>query len=191
KTIFVNKNQYEAGEITEDILFHELVHARQNHSLDILFIELLKTISWFNPLLYLYKTAIQLNHEYIADDKVLASGTDIADYQTLLLQTRTSKTENYLSTSFNFKTTKKRFKMMAKNDITSRSYLKFALIIPLFLVLGVTFGCNPMSHQKHQQKQPTQQNKVIYLKMVNSNTVKIDGKTIPFSNAEAVLTNIY
>src|SRR5699024_666900 len=53
------------------------------------------------------------------------------------------------------------------------------------------FGCNPMSHQKHQQKQPTQQNKVIYLKMVNSNTVKIDGKTIPFSNAEAVLTNIY
>src|SRR5699024_9300544 len=72
-----------------------------------------------------------------------------------------------------------------------RSYLKIALIIPIFLILGVTFGCNPMSNQKHQQKQPTQQNKVIYLKMVNSNTVKIDGKTIPFSNAEAVLTNIY
>ena len=46
------------------ILKHELVHAKQLHSLDILFMELLKIIFWFNPILYLYHNRIVALHEF-------------------------------------------------------------------------------------------------------------------------------
>lgn len=191
KTIFVNKNQYETGVIPEDILLHEFIHARQNHSLDILFVEILKALSWFNPLIYLYKTAIQLNHEYIADEKVLSNGTDIVDYQALLLKMRTNKPVHYLSTRFNFKSTKKRFQMMTLKNITYHSYLKIALIIPVSLILGITFGCNPTQSHRDQQNLTDQQNKTINLEIVNPTTIRLDGKTMPLSNFKTASLNLF
>lgn len=84
RTIFVNRRQYERGEIKPEILQHEYTHARQLHSLDILFVELLKTVMWFNPVLYFYKKAMLLNHEFIADEAVLSAGGHIKKYQQLL-----------------------------------------------------------------------------------------------------------
>ncbi len=175
ETIFVNQEQYENGKIGEEVLIHELTHARQNHSLDILIIEILKTIFWFNPILYFYKTAIQLNHEFIADDRVLSGGADIADYQALLLRIRTVKPARYLSTSLNFKITKKRFKMMTQNSSTCRSSLKAAAIIPFFLILGITFGCEPTSLEENYQTQN------ITLELVDSETIKLNGESLSTS----------
>jgi bla regulator protein blaR1 len=50
---------------------HELAHISQRHSLDILFIELITIVAWINPLLYLYRKSIQLNHEFLADEFVV------------------------------------------------------------------------------------------------------------------------
>lgn len=175
KTIFVNKAQYENKEINEEVMIHELIHAKQNHSLDILTIEILKTICWFNPILYFYKKAIQVNHEYIADDKVLSSGTDIADYQTLLLKMRSADSAHYLSTSLNFNITKKRFKMMTLNQLTYRSYLKIALIIPFFISLGITLGCEPAGMEQNSQAEQ------INLELIDNEIIKLNGKTVSAS----------
>ena len=51
--IFINEKEYEARTIEKELFTHELTHVRQKHTLDILFIEILKIIFWFNPLLYL------------------------------------------------------------------------------------------------------------------------------------------
>ncbi|MCH2450172.1 MAG: hypothetical protein MK198_08495 [Gracilimonas sp.] len=72
--IFLEKKQFESGGIEPEILDHEITHIRQLHSLDVLFAESLKVIFWFNPLMYLYKHAIQLNHEFLADESVVNSG---------------------------------------------------------------------------------------------------------------------
>jgi beta-lactamase regulating signal transducer with metallopeptidase domain len=175
KTIFVNEDQYKKGAISDEVMIHELIHARQNHSLDILIAETLKTISWFNPVLYFYKTAMQVNHEYIADDKVLSKGADIADYQRLLLNMRTDKSARYLSTGLNFNITKKRFKMMTLKDSTYRSSLKTALIIPFFLVLGITFGCEPASMEKDNKIEK------ISVEIADAKTIKINGETVSAS----------
>ncbi|SHF90630.1 Signal transducer regulating beta-lactamase production, contains metallopeptidase domain [Fodinibius roseus] len=185
KTIFVNKKQYENKEISEEVMIHELIHAEQNHSLDIIIVEILKTICWFNPVLYFYKKAIQVNHEYIADDKVLSNGADIADYQTLLLKMRTAKSAHYLSTSLNFNITKKRFQMMTLNHSTARSSLKLALIIPFFVLLGITFGCEPASMESDNQVED-----IVSLEIVDAETIKLNGETVSASQFESVFADL-
>ena len=184
KTIFVNKEQYENKEINEEVMIHELIHAEQNHSLDILIIEILKTICWFNPILYFYKKTIQINHEYIADDKVLSSGMDIADYQTLLLKMRSANSAHYLSTSLNFNVTKKRFKMMTLNHSTYRSYLKIALIIPFFAILGITLGCEPANMEQNRQAEQ------INLELIDNETIKLNGKIVLASEFGAAFSDL-
>ena len=71
KYIFINKDEYENGNIEEYILLHETVHIQQKHSLDILLIELLQIFFCFNPFLFLYKEFIKTNHEFIADAYVV------------------------------------------------------------------------------------------------------------------------
>ena len=69
--IFLSHDDYHAGVIEKEILQHELTHVKQKHSYDILFIEFLIALFWFNPFLYLYRKSIKLNHEYLADDAVI------------------------------------------------------------------------------------------------------------------------
>ena len=58
--IFINRN-YKC--LTDnDILQikkHEIIHAKQWHTLDILFVELISVIFWFNPLIYYTKSKLQ------------------------------------------------------------------------------------------------------------------------------------
>lgn len=65
KWIVINRNDYENH--FDAILRHEMVHTQQRHSLDILLIEIIRTIFWFNPVLLLYKRSLQEIHEYLAD----------------------------------------------------------------------------------------------------------------------------
>ncbi|MGN7889394.1 TonB family protein [Dyadobacter sp. 22481] len=65
KWIVINRNDYENH--FDAILRHEMVHTQQRHSLDILLIEILRTVFWFHPVLLLYKRSLQEIHEYLAD----------------------------------------------------------------------------------------------------------------------------
>ncbi|MCE7063447.1 M56 family metallopeptidase [Dyadobacter sp. CY343] len=67
KWIVINRNDYESH--FDDILCHEMVHTRQWHSADILFLEIMKVLFWFNPILLLYKRDLQEVHEFLADSK--------------------------------------------------------------------------------------------------------------------------
>ncbi|GAB3170288.1 M56 family metallopeptidase [Telluribacter humicola] len=67
KWIVVNPNDYENH--LDTILNHELVHVRQRHSLDVLLVEVLRVLFWFNPVLLLYKRSLQQVHEYLADQQ--------------------------------------------------------------------------------------------------------------------------
>lgn len=66
KWIVVNRNDYENH--FDAILRHEMVHTSQGHSFDILFVEILRSIFWFNPVLIWYKNSLQEVHEYLADE---------------------------------------------------------------------------------------------------------------------------
>ncbi|MGY6742291.1 MAG: M56 family metallopeptidase [Cecembia sp.] len=138
--LFVSRSQYQALGIEPEILEHELAHIQQKHSWDILFVEVLKCIFWFNPLLILYKKAIQLNHEFLADEHVLRKFENRVSYQYLLLN-KVSDIFGYhaMSSAFNFRITKRRLIMMGKVSHPMRlTFLKlgsFFLAMLLFFTL--------------------------------------------------------
>ena len=84
--IYINFEDYNNRNIEDELYTHELVHVNQKHTLDILFIEFLKGIFWFNPLFIFYKKAIQLNHEFLADEEIVKTYNNVPFYQNLLLQ---------------------------------------------------------------------------------------------------------
>lgn len=140
--VFLNKLEYEKGEIHESILVHEQTHIAQKHSYDILFIELVKCIFWFNFLLVFYKRAIQLNHEFLADDGALKNAESVMSYQYLLLQKSTESQGQFPSSNFNFSTTKARLIMMTKVASKRIIRAKQLAIIPIFALTILFFRKN-------------------------------------------------
>jgi len=135
-TVFVNMKEFNEGRIPGELLFHEFAHIVQRHSLDIVFIELLKVFFWFNPILAYYKKAILLNHEYLADEAVVRSESNLTTYTNILLNTSFRNSKTYLASSFNYSFTKKRLLMMTKKSFQKRAILKKIAVIPFFLVTG-------------------------------------------------------
>lgn len=116
--LFVPEAAYQRGEIEEELFTHELAHIRQRHSLDVLLIEGLLCLAWFNPLLYWCRHAMQLNHEFLADEAVNGSHRNVPQYQRLLLSKLTPAPLPLLASTLTFQTTKQRLLMMTKH--TSR-----------------------------------------------------------------------
>ena len=67
------------------VLRHEMVHARQAHSLDILLFRLVLSLFWFNPVLWLLEKKLRLTHEYLADAGAIEGNVHRAEYLETLL----------------------------------------------------------------------------------------------------------
>ena len=161
-TIFINKKNFENHTIESELFTHELTHVRQKHTLDIVFIEVLKTIFWFNPLLFFYKKAIQLNHEFLADEKVITSHNDISIYQKILLSKSIQPTNLYLTSNLtSFLKTKKRFIMMTKTTSTTTKFFKKVIVAPLFLGMFI-FGSSTTFAQETPVQKTEQSEELIY-----------------------------
>lgn len=130
-TIYMSRGDYENRDITPELFTHELAHVKQFHSIDILFIEMLKTIFWFNPLLYFYKKAIQLNHEFLADEKVINTTANTVYYQQLLLEKASVGKTFSIASNLNFSLTKKRFIMMTKTTNQTKGLLLKIAVLPV------------------------------------------------------------
>ncbi|MEO6347306.1 MAG: M56 family metallopeptidase [Aquaticitalea sp.] len=129
--IFLNKRKYEAQEIPQEVFIHEQTHARQKHSIDVLCIELLQVVFWFNPLLYLIKKDIKLNHEFLADQAVLKNGIQPSAYQTLLLAFSSDAQHVELANAINYSSIKKRFTVMKTHTSKQKIWLRSLLLLPL------------------------------------------------------------
>lgn len=129
--IFINKTAYENDRIEKELFTHELTHATQKHSLDVLIIELLQSVFWINPLFIFLKKAVQLNHEFLADENVINQHKNTSQYQHLLLNKAAWNNEYYLASNLNYSLTKKRLKMMTKQSSNTTVLLKKLTIIPV------------------------------------------------------------
>jgi len=145
--IFIYRSDYEKGRIKKELLIHEQVHCLEYHSVDILIIELVNIFLWFNPFLRLFRKAIQLNHEFLADNKVLSS-CELSEYQNTLLNLVFRNNSTYLASNFNYSLTKKRLIMMTKNNSSGKAIIRKIAAFHLFLILAITltFGQEIKQH---------------------------------------------
>jgi TonB family protein len=118
------------------IIRHEEVHAQQWHSADVLIIETVMIVNWFNPVVYLYRFAIKHIHEFIADRQALKAGTSKADYALLLLsQTFNSPVHHLVNPFFNHSLLKQRIMMLQKSNSQRIKLAKYGLSVPLFVLM--------------------------------------------------------
>lgn len=112
---------------------HEQTHMQQMHSLDVLFLELLGIVVWFNPVIYFYKQSIKNIHEYLADEEAARFQGDKTQYSMLLLSKAFNVDLNMLTNNFSSKSMiKKRIAMLHKEKSKKRGILKYGLFLPLF-----------------------------------------------------------
>ena len=140
KYIFANREDYEKQGIETEILLHETTHIQQAHSIDILLVELMKVFLWFNPLLFFYKKAIQLNHEFLADDAVINTCGNVTNYQYLLIKKASLPNHFLFTSSFNYSITKQRLKMITKSTSKTKALLITIAFVPLFATAIFTFS---------------------------------------------------
>ena len=138
--LFFNKRAYEKHLIPSEVFMHEQTHAKELHSLDILLIELLQVVFWFNPLLYLAKNAIKLNHEFLADKAVIQTGIETTTYQKTLLAFSLNAEASNLANAFNYSSIKKRFTVMKTHTSKKMILVKTILVIPLLALLLYSFS---------------------------------------------------
>ncbi len=122
------------------ILRHELEHIKQWHWFDLILAELISLILWFNPFVVLYKRALRLQHEYLADQKVLKSGKSTMLYLQCLYQQVKWYNTGALTSPFYCKTIKRRVIMMTKNKTSKRFIGMYLLAIPLICVIIMAFA---------------------------------------------------
>ncbi len=124
--MYTNKTRFEQGNLPEEIIEHEKHHIKQKHSYDIIYIEFVQCLLWFNPFIYFIKKAIKLNHEFLADQHVLKRQSSAYEYQKILLDiTRKQLTLTpVLASNLNYGFTKKRLNMMTKNTNKFKSMIK-------------------------------------------------------------------
>ncbi|WP_144891362.1 M56 family metallopeptidase [Flavobacterium tiangeerense] len=189
-TIFINETEYNNREVEAELYTHELTHVTQKHTLDILFIEVLKTVFWFNPIFIFYKKSIQLNHEFLADEKVVHSYNNVPFYQSLLLSKANANPTFYLASNLNYLITKKRLLMMTKTTSSSKSFAKKIILIPLFTGL-VNLMCTQTIAQSSTNNNTTIQSEIkkrdVYYKGVRL-IVKDDTKKVLLDKKYEALT---
>ena len=135
--VVVDSTTFELDEL-DLVLRHEAAHAQQWHTLDILFVELLGVICWFNPFVWAYKSALKSQHEYAADAAVIHSNVPRNDYFDLIL--KQIRHQNRLAPVHSFSATavKSRIRMMMATVPGRRSWMRYLSVIPMsaFLVVG-------------------------------------------------------
>lgn len=178
--IFINEDykNLTPNEIKQ-IKDHELIHAKQLHTIDILFIEIVSILFWFNPLVRYTKTKLQEIHEYIADEKTAGNGEMKKRYAQLLVNLASDTKAFCLSTGFSGKQINNRILMVSKMRSLPRYRLVFISLIPaaVSLLLSFSYLDNPSvaAPINTQNTEINSSPKIGKVNWVNNTIINIDG----------------
>ena len=179
--IFLNKTKYENNLIPSEVLLHEQTHAKQKHALDILCIEFLQILFWFNPLLYFIKKDIKLNHEFLADQSVLQKGVNSTQYkQTLLAFSSVNSYQDnrthQLTNAINYSLIKKRFTVMKTQTSKRAIWLKSLVLLPLLAITLYSFSDTKVVEKTFEEISDINHTaRSIDIEVFDNGTYEIDG----------------
>ena len=137
--VFINPEFINKTDLPK-IIAHEKVHIHECHWCDLIIIELLTVIFWFNPFIWFFERSIRQNHEYLADKGVLSMGYSEDQYRTLLVSQLMGIQLIGLTNSLNFALNKNRFKMMTKKRTPGLRSLKLLVSLPVLVTILFAFA---------------------------------------------------
>lgn len=128
-TIVLSQEDYD--KYADEILLHEQMHLHYRHTLDLLWMEILLVLHWFNPAAWLLMRDLRELHEFEADNGVLTHGIDATQYQLLLVKKSVGTRLYSMANGFNHSKLKNRINMMLKKRTNSWARLKLLLFVPV------------------------------------------------------------
>ena len=135
--IVMNRSDYETSDAA--ILAHERGHIRLHHSWDLLLVDTLTALQWFNPAIWMLRSDLRAIHEYEADGAVLSQGINARQYQYLLI-TKAAGIGGYsLVNGISHSTLKNRISMMTNKTSKSSHLLKLLALLP---IVGIALALN-------------------------------------------------
>ena len=187
--IFLNQKQYKENSIPQEVLLHEETHAKQRHSLDIIFIELAQVVLWFNPLIYFFKSSIKLNHEFLADNAVIRKEQDHSHYQNTLLSYLSNDIEKHqsvgIANAINYSSIKKRFTVMKTRTSKKSFVFRSLLLLPLTALLLFGFS----EHRQIERK--LTDDHIITMELLGNERVQIQNAIVHFDEVAQILKQEY
>ena len=109
---------------------------------DLLLLEAVKALQWFNPFVYLLGRDLKAVHEYEADNAVLNFGIDAKTYQLLLVTKAVGSRLQTVCNNLSHHSLKKRIKMMHKNN-SNRWLMSKGLVLPALMALALVAWAKP------------------------------------------------
>ncbi len=183
--IFLNRNDYEKQKIAREVLLHEKAHVDQKHTLDILFIEFLQIIFWINPLFIWLKKSAKLNHEFLADEKVLQEVKNAPLYSRILYNYAGGSHQAALSSSINYSLTKKRILMISKSFSIRKFLIRLGLFVPVLGCCLFFFNNKIIAKPIMVSIEHTNENSVLDGKIIKNETGEIFSESIiPLKNIQ-------
>ena len=135
--IVMNRSDYEQADAA--ILAHERGHIRLRHSWDLLLVDTLTALQWFNPAMWMLRSDLRAIHEYEADGAVLSLGINARQYQYLLI-TKAAGIGGYsIANGISHSTLKNRINMMLHKKSRRSHLLKLLALIP---IVGAALALN-------------------------------------------------
>lgn len=174
--IVMNRSDYKAHDAA--ILAHERGHIRLRHSWDLLFVDLLTALQWFNPAMWMLRTDLRAIHEYEADGEVLSLGINARQYQYLLISKAAGIGGYSLANGISHSTLKNRINMMLHKKSNRTSLLKLFALVP---IVGITLALNARTVNDYVYDGPQKQNPV--KKGKKNTTIKVGTQEIKVTEA--------
>ena len=174
--IVMNRSDYEAHDAA--ILAHERGHIRLRHSWDLLFVDLLTALQWFNPAMWMLRADLRAIHEYEADGEVLSLGINARQYQYLLISKAAGIGGYSLANGISHSTLKNRINMMLHKKSNRTSLLKLFALVP---IVGITLALNARTVNDYVYDGPQKQNPV--KKGKKNTTIKVGTQEIKVTEA--------
>lgn len=137
--IIIGQAHLLSNEEKQKIVDHERIHVTRYHSLDILFVNTMSILFWFNPIIYLYKKALVQVHEFEADSRAVTNH-DVDQYCGLLAKVALHSAEFPIANHFNNSLTLKRIAMLKNTKYTMASWKK-AMLLPLVMLVVLLIAC--------------------------------------------------
>jgi hypothetical protein len=122
------------------ILEHEAAHVRQYHWVDLLIVELVSILLWFNPVMIFYKRCLKQQHEYLADRSTIKSGIDIAEFLMCIKHQVELAIPVPLVSEFYFQSIKSRINMLTKKRTSLYGLAMYTIVLPILISLLMAFS---------------------------------------------------
>ena len=179
--IVMNRSDYEERDAA--ILAHERGHIRLHHSWDVLLVDLITALQWFNPAIWMLRQDLRAIHEYEADGEVLSQGINARQYQYLLISKATGIGGYSIVNGISHSTLKNRINMMLHKKSNRSGLLKLLALVP---IVGITLALNARTVTDYVYDEPQKQQPI--KKGQKAGTIKMGNQEIQVKEGNKPVT---